>query len=830
MTVTTERPASRPPDGGASARKAMTRWAWRLLRREWRQQLLVLALITVAVAATTVGVGVSTNTPLSTYVAFGSAHDLATFNGASAKEAATIASWHRRFGVVQVIENQTVTVPGTIDTFDLRAQNPSGPFTKPLLSIVSGRYPRNANEIAVTSGVAADFHLHIASAWREQGVTRTVVGVVENPEDFLDQFALVIPGQIAAPTQITVLFDARGVAPGKLGAGVISTQSVAQSNVMNPETISIALATVTLLLIALVAVAGFTVLAQRRLRSIGMLGSLGATDRDLRHVVRANGFFVGLLGAVAGFIVGLGAWLAYRPILETSAHHVVGTFELPWAVIGGAMVLAVAASYFASTRPARAITRISIVSALAGRPEPPKKLRRTAMPGIVSVIVAFLLLGYAGASGGRGGGILELVLGFVALIVSVVLLAPFLLVGLSKLARRGPLALRMALRDLARYRARSGAALGAISIGIFIAIVVIVASASRFSNVLDYAGPNVSSTQLIVYTPNGPYGPGGPGNAAAGEGVTNVTSYARTADDIAHALNARGVVKLLTTSATIQHAAAGRSYSGPLYVATPKLLSAFGIKESALNPKADILTMRPGFASISLMQIVYGNYFAKGGPRSGWPCPKTDCLARPVMEQVSALPAGTSAPNTVITEHAVHELGLSTSTAGWFIQTTQPLSALQISDARATAAAAGMNIETKSSIPTSATIINWATLIGVLLALGVLAMSIGLIRSETASDLRILAAAGASSFTRRDLTAATAGALAFIGALVGTVAGYLALIAFSRTNALDGLSSLASVPVANLLLIVLGMPALAAGVGWIFAGKEPPAIARRPLE
>ncbi|MGA7834096.1 MAG: FtsX-like permease family protein [Acidimicrobiales bacterium] len=833
MTVAAERELSRPPNGGAPARRAMTRWARRLLRREWRQQLLVLALITVAVAATTVGVGVSTNTPLSTYVAFGSAHDLATFNGASSSEAAKVASWRQRFGTVQVIENKTVTVRGTINTFQLRAQNPNGVFTKPLLSLVSGRYPRNGHEVAVTSGVASDFNLHVGSTWRVQGVTRTVVGVIENPEDLLDQFALVVPGQITAPTQVSVLFDARGQSPAKLGRNVISTQSVGSSNLMNPETISIALATITLLLIALVAVAGFTVLAQRRLRSIGMLGSLGATDADLRHVVRANGFFVGLLGAVVGFVIGFAAWLAYRPILETSAHHVVGVFQLPWAVIGAAMILAVAASYFASTRPARAITRISIVSALAGRPAPPKKLHRTAMPGIVSVVVAFLLLGYAGASNGNGGGMFELILGFVALIVSVVLLAPFLLVFLSRTARRGPLALRMALRDLARYRARSGAALGAISIGIFIAIVVIVASASRFSNVLDYAGPNVSPTQLIVYTPNGPYGSNGPGNASAPGGVTNVTSYMRVADDIAHALGSHDVVELDTTSATLQHAAAGRSYSGPLYVATPKLLSAFGVKESALNPKADILTMRPGFVSISLMQIIYGNYFGEqkgSGPPANWACPKNDCLANPVMEQVSALPSGTSAPNTVITEHAVHDLGLSTQTSGWFIQTAQPLSALQLSDARATAAAAGMSIETKSSIPTSATIINWATLIGVLLALGVLAMSIGLIRSETASDLRILTAEGASSFTRRNLTSATAGALAFVGALVGTVAGYLALIAFSRTNSLDGLSSLASVPVANLLLIVLGMPALAAGVGWIFAGKEPSGINQQPLE
>src|SRR5271155_4721114 len=36
-------------NGGVPARRAVVRWAWRLLRHEWRQQLLILALITVAV-------------------------------------------------------------------------------------------------------------------------------------------------------------------------------------------------------------------------------------------------------------------------------------------------------------------------------------------------------------------------------------------------------------------------------------------------------------------------------------------------------------------------------------------------------------------------------------------------------------------------------------------------------------------------------------------------------------------------------------------------------------------------------------------------------------
>ena len=78
--------------------------------------------------------------------------------------------------------------------------------------------------------------------------------------------------------------------------------------------------------------------------------------------------------------------------------------------------------------------------------------------------------------------------------------------------------------------------------------------------------------------------------------------------------------------------------------------------------------MRPGLSSISKMQLVYGNYFAKSGPggpgqgQNSFPCPTNGCLANPVIQEVSALPGGTSAPNTVITEHAVHQLGLQTAT------------------------------------------------------------------------------------------------------------------------------------------------------------------------
>src|SRR6202034_4149259 len=248
---------------------------------------------------------------------------------------------------------------------------------------------------------------------------------------------------------VTALFDASGTPLSSIGNHVLTPASVAQSNPFNPETISLVALALGMLLIALVSIGGFTVLAQRRLRSIGMLESTGATDRHVRLVVSANGTVVGLVGAVLGFALGLVVWLAYRPSLEQSSHHVIGVLALSWTVVIAAMVLAVVAAYFAASRPARAITKVPIVRALSGRPTPPRQIHRSALPGI------FLLLGYSGGTnhGNGSGGAPELLFGLVLLIPGLILLAPFFLSLTARIGRRAPIATRLALRDLARYRA-----------------------------------------------------------------------------------------------------------------------------------------------------------------------------------------------------------------------------------------------------------------------------------------------------------------------------------------------------------------------------------------
>jgi putative ABC transport system permease protein len=83
----------------------------------------------------------------------------------------------------------------------------------------------------------------------------------------------------------------------------------------------------------------------------------------------------------------------------------------------------------------------------------------------------------------------------------------------------------------------------------------------------------------------------------------------------------------------------------------------------------------------------------------------------------------------------------------------------QVAAARAAAAHAGLAIEVRADQDGLAALRTRATTTGVLLAMAIVLMAIGLLRGECAGDLRTLTATGAAGRTRRALTATTAGHL-----------------------------------------------------------------------
>jgi putative ABC transport system permease protein len=825
VTALLDRPAetSGAADGGAPARRAVLRWALRLFRREWRQQILVLILITIAVAATIFGAALGTNTPLPANAGFGSANALVNLPGNSPHLAADIAAIRTHFGTVDVIENQDFAT-GLVTGAQLRAQNPDGAYGRPMLALVSGRYPRGPGQVDLTSGLASTFRVGTGGVWPIDGRALRVTGIVENPQNLLDAFALVAPGQVTRPTQVTVLFHSTPLtfATFNFPPGATPLQPQPPSG-LTPAVIALAFAVVGLFFIGLVAVAGFTVLAQRRLRSTGVLSSLGATDKNIRLVMVANGAAVGVIGALLGGALGIAAWIPYAPFFGTSADHRVVWTNLPWWLVALSMVLAVVTAILASRQPARAVAEVPVVAALSGRPTEPKQSRRSPRPGLIVLAIGIVLLVFSGGTnGGSGSSVFDTLAGLLATIAGLVLLAPVIIGQVARLAWRVPIAGRIAVRDLARYRARSGAALAAATLAVFIAMLITLLTTDRFTEPLDYVGPNLPPNQLVVYTPGD--------NPATSSGDTLPSLRQRqagqaTAATIAAALGTRDVLPL---TAAVAPTDTGLQQVGPgggqgtidIYVATPTLLRHYGIKASMISPGTVLLTSRPGLQGTPNLLLQYGNFMAQN--------PVLKFIPTPSIQTLSSLPTDVSDPNLVIMASVAAKLGLRQATVAWLIQTPRPLTPVQISSARRVAAAAGLTIETKNGTPSLNEVRNDATATGILVALGVLAMTIGLIRSETAGDIRTLTATGASARTRRGITAATAGALGLLAALTGTVAAYLAVAASTWHELIAGHAVL--LPWLDLVAVLVALPVVATVGGWLLAGREPRVITHQPIE
>src|SRR4030095_10823288 len=126
MTTHAQRPAlGGPGNGGVAARRAVVRWAGRMFRREWRQQILVVTLLAVAVTA---AIGRSTLVRSSgaepdNAAECGSANSILTFDGSNPRKLqAGLDSLRRSVGTIDVIGPRSVPVPGGVSHRGYRAR------------------------------------------------------------------------------------------------------------------------------------------------------------------------------------------------------------------------------------------------------------------------------------------------------------------------------------------------------------------------------------------------------------------------------------------------------------------------------------------------------------------------------------------------------------------------------------------------------------------------------------------------------------------------------------------------------------------------------------
>ena len=196
-----------------------------------------------------------------------------------------------------------------------------------------------------------------------------------------------------------------------------------------------------------------------------------------------------------------------------------------------------------------------------------------------------------------------------ATIIGCLLLGPLAIRVFSGLAGRVSIAPRLALRDLVRYQARSGAALAAVTLALGIAAtVVIIASAEAAKKAAEPA--NLSDRQMRVYL-----GPPDARELTPTDAPAQLASLAARVRRLAAQLDGETVIPLrkavqpgapafvLGNTRVFAPVALARQFDTPegqkqfraesaLYVATPAVLRYLGIDPGTVDPDTDFLADR----------------------------------------------------------------------------------------------------------------------------------------------------------------------------------------------------------------------------------------------
>ena len=241
--------------------------------------------------------------------------------------------------------------------------------------------------------------------------------------------------------------------------------------------------------------------------------------------------------------------------------------------------------------------------------------------------------------------------------------------------------------------------------------------------------------------------------------------------------------------------------SGLLFVATPELLDHLAVDRATIDDNTLVLTRQSEDVYIT------GNITTPVFSRHPVPSSKVGRID---------VPDHSSAPRTLITTAGLDAAGLVPVSAGWLVDLGHPLSSSALAEVRSAAVDVGLVIETRDGQGGLTVVRTVATAIGVLVALCILAMTTGLLRSDAAQDMRTLEATGATRRTRRTIAASTCGVLALVGVVLAIGVAYAALIAGYWPDA----NRLRNVPLAQLATIAIGLPVLAAALAWILGGRE----------
>lgn len=715
-----------------------------------------------------------------------------------------------------------VRVDGRMVGVDARAVDLNDPITRPMAALRDGRRPAAPGEIAVSPCLLRRLGVPVGHQVRTtDGTAYTVVGVVEFPDNLREVVALwPQPQGAVAPRDDSFLVDLPGPVDRALvdrlnALGIVLTartpvpgrdQVVTGPGLPGADETGTAVLVGGLGLLEVVLLVGpaFAVSVRRRRRDLALVAVAGGDATHLRRIVLADGVVLGAGGAALGLLVGVGAALAGRPLVE---QYLVGQrfggYRIFPAALAAIAAVAVLAGVLAALAPAWTAARQDVVAGLAGRREPPRHRLRWLVLGMLLTVAGAALAALGGGRSTQSVVLAGLVLGELGLVFC----TPTLVGLLARLGRLLPLTPRLALRDASRNRSSAAPAISAVMAAVAGSVALGVYLASDEARNQAAWQPGLPPGNVLL-TRNDPPGSG------------PLPAVAEVARRVHAVLPGAPVVPLAGAACT--RADAPEDYCSVNAVLPPERRCPYdpwdgpssGREQALDDPRCDQAYREPSDIGLSIVVddgtaltaltgapadevAAAARTLRAGGVVVNDPRWVVDGRVTVEVNHVSdsrppasralpgyALRGGLPVDRLVLSPAAAAALGVVADPLGYLVDPDRPPTNRQRDLLAAELSEVGpLSVQVSTEAPPSdqrPLLILLAVASGVI-TLGAAGVATGLAAAEGRRDLSTLAAVGADPRVRRVLSLSQAGVIAVLGSALGIVAGLgsAAIILFS---------------------------------------------------
>jgi putative ABC transport system permease protein len=727
--------------------------------------------------------------------------------------------------------------------------NPNEPMHRQAVEVIEGRAPQTQDEALVTRPLADRVKVELGSKIETQGHTLTVTGVARSPFCLSCEEVVMLPDPGETPDSVLVQLP-----PGTDKAALYRTldakhvglytrengdyNEATSADAVKAAALVTLIAGFGLLEVILLAGTAFAVGARRQVRTLGLVAASGGTPDHVRRIVLAEGVVLGLLGALGGAAVGIAVALALHPVWEGLDDAEVTSYVFRPADLTATILIGMLAGVVAAAAPAIGAARMKPIDALAGRFRV-TTLRNRRTPAIgVALLAVGALAGLAGnqmlagnfsayekalarvqQTGGAlpqisgPGPVIVILFGTTMIVAAIVILAPSLIGRLARAGASLPVAGRLAVRDAARHRHRTGPTTAAIAVAVAGSVVIAcVIAATNRAQLLQHVAGLPSHTLSVEAGPNAK-----PAAQAAAQGLSGAQRISLT-------IPLGGRDPAAPPDLPIAEVR-GLNASAPCSIPQCETLGAQLALGDAQGQK--IAALIGADTAAVKRQLAAGRIVLFGAPGTGGPAtltvhsgPTSVKIAGYVAERPQAymdIPVG------LVPEALVKERGWDVTAGREYVTYSSRATTAQVDAALARASAKGAyaRIEGPPDIPSNAILL--IVVIGAaFVTLAGAAISIALSSAEGRADLATLAAVGAAPRRRRALAASQALLIAGTGCALGVLAGTFVAYTLRATTGAPGFV----VPWANLATTAIIVPLLAMAVAAIFTPSRLPLVRR----